>query len=48
MGLADPALRADLRERGLQRARQFTWEAAAQRTLAVYQQAVEAGRAQRA
>jgi glycosyltransferase involved in cell wall biosynthesis len=46
--LSDAALRADLRERGLARARQFTWEAAAKRTLAVYKQAVEAARAHRA
>ena len=36
--LTDEALRADLRERGLTRARQFTWEAAAKKTLAVYDQ----------
>lgn len=35
--LADPALHADLRARGLARARQFTWEAAALHTLQVYQ-----------
>ena len=34
--LADPALRARLREEGLARARRFTWEAAARATLEVY------------
>jgi glycosyltransferase involved in cell wall biosynthesis len=38
--LNDAALRDDLRARGLQRAATFTWEAAARRTLAVYQAAV--------
>jgi glycosyltransferase involved in cell wall biosynthesis len=38
--LADPTLRAHLRARGLARARQFTWEAAARRTLAVYESAL--------
>lgn len=36
--LADEALRADLRATGLERARQFTWEAVAQKTLGVYRQ----------
>jgi glycosyltransferase involved in cell wall biosynthesis len=36
--LSDAALRADLRARGLARAAQFTWEAAARQTLAVYHQ----------
>jgi glycosyltransferase involved in cell wall biosynthesis len=36
--LLDPALAADLRQRGLARAAQFTWTAAARATLAVYQQ----------
>jgi glycosyltransferase involved in cell wall biosynthesis len=35
--LDDPALRARLRAQGLARARQFTWEAAARQTLAVYE-----------
>jgi len=35
--LTEPALRADLRTRGLARARQFTWGAAAHQTLEVYQ-----------
>jgi glycosyltransferase involved in cell wall biosynthesis len=35
--LTDPALHGDLRARGLARARQFTWEAAAQKTFEVYQ-----------
>ena len=34
--LADPGQRADLGARGLARARQFTWAAAAQATLDVY------------
>jgi glycosyltransferase involved in cell wall biosynthesis len=37
--LTDGELRAELRRRGLQRAAQFTWDAAAQRTLAAYSQA---------
>ena len=35
--LTDAALRADLSRRGLERARQFTWETAARQTLAVYE-----------
>ncbi|MBC7226910.1 MAG: glycosyltransferase family 4 protein [Thermoflexales bacterium] len=38
--LADEALRATLRTRGLERARQFTWEATARRTLEVYRRVV--------
>jgi glycosyltransferase involved in cell wall biosynthesis len=34
--LTDPVLHADLRTRGLARACQFTWEAAAQRTVEIY------------
>ena len=37
--LGQPSLRDQLRERGLARARQFTWAAAAERTLAVYEAA---------
>jgi glycosyltransferase involved in cell wall biosynthesis len=40
--LEDPALAHDLRERGLTRARQFTWERTARETLAVYQQLLDA------
>ena len=40
--LTDNALHAELREKGLQRARTFSWEKAAQRTLAVYRQVVAA------
>ncbi len=36
--LTDDALHAELREKGLQRARTFSWEKAAQRTLEVYRQ----------
>ena len=36
--LADAALRAELRAKGLARAQQFTWEHAARATLAVYEQ----------
>ncbi len=36
--LTDQALRATLRARGLERARRFTWEEAARRTLEVYRQ----------
>jgi glycosyltransferase involved in cell wall biosynthesis len=46
--LAEPDLRADLRNRGLLRARQFTWDATARQTLAVYQSVAEAWRADRA
>ncbi len=35
--LTDDALRADLRQRGLARAAQFTWETAARRTVEVYE-----------
>jgi glycosyltransferase involved in cell wall biosynthesis len=38
----DAALRQDLRERGLQRAREFSWDRAARETLAVYRQAMAA------
>lgn len=37
--LHDSSLRAALREKGFQRARQFTWERAARQTLAVYREA---------
>ncbi len=36
--LTDEALRVSLRARGLERARRFTWEEAARRTLEVYWQ----------
>ena len=36
--LADAGLREELREKGLARARQFTWERTARETVAVYQQ----------
>ena len=39
--LRDADLRARLRERGLDRARMFTWQAAAERHVAAYQRAVE-------
>jgi len=39
--LEDPDLAADLRQRGLERARQFTWERTARETLAVYQEVYE-------
>jgi len=35
--LTTPELRAELRAQGLARARRFTWEAAAQKTLAIYE-----------
>ena len=38
--LQDGALRADLREKGLERARTFTWEACARATAAVYRKAI--------
>lgn len=37
----DAALRADLRDRGLRRAAQFSWEQVARETLAVYRQAAQ-------
>jgi glycosyltransferase involved in cell wall biosynthesis len=46
--LSDPALRQDLSGQGLARARQFTWEAAARQTLAVYERVAEVKRAHRA
>jgi len=39
--LEDPALASDLRERGLRRAREFTWERTARRTLEVYHRVLE-------
>jgi glycosyltransferase involved in cell wall biosynthesis len=41
--LDSPELRADLRERGLQRARHFSWERTMQLTLAAYQTALAHG-----
>jgi glycosyltransferase involved in cell wall biosynthesis len=38
--LRDEALRARLRERGLARAQEFTWERTARLTLAVYERAL--------
>ncbi|MDX1548323.1 MAG: glycosyltransferase family 1 protein [Rhodothermales bacterium] len=38
--LADDALRAAMRQRGLARTRQFTWEAAARKTLRIFEQTV--------
>jgi glycosyltransferase involved in cell wall biosynthesis len=38
--LADRALHSRLRTAGLARAAQFTWQAAAEQTLAVYRQVV--------
>jgi glycosyltransferase involved in cell wall biosynthesis len=38
--LQDETLRADLRARGLERARTFSWEACARATAAVYEQAI--------
>jgi glycosyltransferase involved in cell wall biosynthesis len=46
--LAGADLREDLRQRGLARASQFTWERTARQTLAVYQRVMEMGRADRA
>jgi glycosyltransferase involved in cell wall biosynthesis len=39
--LRDEALRQDMRERGLRRARLFTWEQTAQETLAIYERVVK-------
>ncbi|HUZ00043.1 MAG TPA: glycosyltransferase family 1 protein [Thermomicrobiaceae bacterium] len=41
---SDEALRRNLRERGLARARQFTWERTARETVAVYHEAARTGR----
>jgi glycosyltransferase involved in cell wall biosynthesis len=41
--LSDPALHAELREKGLRRARCFSWDMAARQTLQVYRQVVAAG-----
>ncbi|MBI5244190.1 MAG: glycosyltransferase family 4 protein [Elusimicrobia bacterium] len=43
--LSDPSLRAELREKGLARVRDFSWEETARQTLAVYRQAVRSGTA---
>jgi glycosyltransferase involved in cell wall biosynthesis len=40
--LADPALAADLRQRGLARAGRFSWERMAQETIKVYQHVLKA------
>ncbi|MDP9316111.1 MAG: glycosyltransferase family 4 protein [Chloroflexota bacterium] len=40
--ITQPELRAQLRERGLRRARQFSWEATARQTIAVYEQVASA------
>jgi glycosyltransferase involved in cell wall biosynthesis len=42
--LTDHALAAELRRRGLERSRRFSWEETAQRTLAVYRDALQRGR----
>jgi glycosyltransferase involved in cell wall biosynthesis len=42
--LTDAEVRADLRKRGLERARAFTWERTARETLAVYRQVYEENR----
>jgi glycosyltransferase involved in cell wall biosynthesis len=42
--LADPLLRADLRRRGIERARSFTWERTAAATLDLYRQVYEESR----
>ena len=39
--LSDPSLRASLTEKGIQRARGFTWERAAQETLRIYQEVID-------
>jgi glycosyltransferase involved in cell wall biosynthesis len=39
--LNDPALAASLRERGLKQAARFTWQAAADQTLAIYRRVLE-------
>jgi len=42
--LRDASLRTSLKEKGMQRAREFTWEKAAQETLTSYQEVVESFR----
>jgi alpha-1,3-rhamnosyl/mannosyltransferase len=44
--MSDAALRSTLRERGLRRARQFTWDDVARRTLDVYRAAIRDPRAE--
>ncbi|MFN3704671.1 MAG: glycosyltransferase family 4 protein [Thermoflexales bacterium] len=39
--LSDPALAEELRQRGLERAKRFTWERTARETMAVYRQMME-------
>jgi GT2 family glycosyltransferase len=41
--LADDELRRQMRAKGLERARLFTWEETARRTLPVYEEAVQVG-----
>jgi glycosyltransferase involved in cell wall biosynthesis len=41
--LTDPDLRQELRRRGMERSRQFSWGETARRTLAVYREAVRLG-----
>jgi glycosyltransferase involved in cell wall biosynthesis len=41
--LVDPALRADLAQRGVARAKRFSWDEAARQTVAVYRRAWEGG-----
>ena len=45
--LTDEYLRAELRARGLKRAKQFTWERAAAMTVEVYQGVLGPGRMER-
>jgi hypothetical protein len=40
--ITEPVLALDLRQRGLERSRQFTWERAARQTSAVYHQVIAA------
>jgi glycosyltransferase involved in cell wall biosynthesis len=40
--LENDAKRAELRERGLERSRQFTWQEAAKRTVDLYQEVIAA------
>jgi glycosyltransferase involved in cell wall biosynthesis len=39
--LTDPALQADLRKKGLERAAQFSWDKTARETIAVYRRVME-------
>jgi glycosyltransferase involved in cell wall biosynthesis len=41
--VADPALRADMRQRGLARASSFSWQRAARETWSLYERVIASG-----